>query len=88
MRQFDVYRNPSKTSASYAPLLLVVQSSLTMTETTIIVAPMDFLRLPLIAVVGAMVYAEPFDPIILFGGLVVIAGNALNLWGERRRARG
>lgn len=54
----------------------------------IIVAPMDFLRLPLIAVVGAMVYAEPFDPIILFGGLIVIAGNALNLWGERRRARG
>ena len=54
----------------------------------IIVAPMDFFRLPLIAVVGAMVYAEPFDPIILLGGVVVIAGNVLNLWGERRAARG
>jgi drug/metabolite transporter (DMT)-like permease len=50
----------------------------------IVVAPMDFLRLPLIAVVGALIYAEPFDPIVLFGGLVVIAGNLLNIWGERR----
>lgn len=50
----------------------------------ILVAPMDFLRLPLVAVVGALIYAEPLDPIVLFGGLVVIAGNVLNLWGERR----
>ncbi len=50
----------------------------------IIVAPMDFFRLPLIAVVGVVIYAEPFDPIVLLGGIVVIAGNALNLWSERR----
>ena len=50
----------------------------------IIVAPMDFFRLPLIAVVGIVVYAEAFEPIVLLGGLVVIAGNILNLWGERR----
>lgn len=52
----------------------------------IIVAPMDFFRLPLIAVVGALVYAEPLNAVVLFGGLVVIAGNVLNLWGERRAA--
>ncbi len=50
----------------------------------IIVAPMDFLRLPLIAVVGALLYNEPLDLIVLFGGLVIIAGNLTNLWGERR----
>ena len=50
----------------------------------IIVAPMDFLRLPLIAVVGALFYAEPLDPIVLLGGAVIIAGNMINLWGERR----
>lgn len=50
----------------------------------IVVAPMDFFRLPLIAVVGFAIYAEPFDLIILFGGLVVMAGNVLNLMGERR----
>ncbi|MCL4766341.1 MAG: DMT family transporter [Hyphomicrobiaceae bacterium] len=54
----------------------------------IIVAPMDFFRLPLIAVVGVVIYAEPFDPIVLLGGLVVIAGNVLNMRGERRNRAG
>jgi toxin CcdB len=40
MRQFDVFRNPSKASSKYAPFLVVLQSSLTMTETTIVVAPL------------------------------------------------
>lgn len=51
----------------------------------ILVAPMDFLRLPLIAVVAFMLYGEPFDPWVLGGAAVVIAGNIVNLLGERRR---
>jgi drug/metabolite transporter (DMT)-like permease len=51
----------------------------------IIVAPMDFLRLPLIALVGAWVYAETLEPIVLLGGGVVVLANLINLWGERRR---
>jgi drug/metabolite transporter (DMT)-like permease len=50
----------------------------------IIVAPMDFLRLPLIALVGVWIYAEPLDPIVLVGGGVVVLANFINLWGERR----
>jgi drug/metabolite transporter (DMT)-like permease len=50
----------------------------------VVVAPMDFLRLPLIAVVGLLIYAEPLDAVVLFGGLVVIGANVLNLCGERR----
>lgn len=50
----------------------------------IVVAPMDFLRLPLIVAVGALLYGEVIDSWVLAGGLVVIAANALNLWGERR----
>jgi drug/metabolite transporter (DMT)-like permease len=50
----------------------------------IIVAPMDFLRLPLIALVGAVLYSETIDPWVLIGGIVVIAANAINMWGERR----
>ena len=38
------------------------------------VLPVDYLRLPLIAVVGALFYAEPFDPFVLIGGAVVLAG--------------
>lgn len=50
----------------------------------IIVAPMDFLRLPLIAAVGLLVYAEPLDPWVLVGGITVVLANLLNLRGERR----
>jgi drug/metabolite transporter (DMT)-like permease len=54
----------------------------------IIVAPMDFLRLPLIATVGVMLYAEPLDFWVLGGGIVVVVANLLNIGGERRRAVG
>jgi drug/metabolite transporter (DMT)-like permease len=51
----------------------------------IIVAPMDFLRLPLIALVGAWIYAEALEPVVLFGGGAVVLANLINLWGERRK---
>ncbi len=53
----------------------------------IVVAPLDFLRLPLIAVVGAVLYNEQLDPAVLAGGGVVIAANLVNIWAERRTRR-
>jgi drug/metabolite transporter (DMT)-like permease len=53
----------------------------------IIVAPMDFLRLPLIAVVGLLVYQEPLEPMVLTGGGVVVLANLFNLWMEHRVQR-
>lgn len=38
------------------------------------VMPIDFLRLPLIAVIAALVYAEPLDPYVLGGGAVIFTG--------------
>lgn len=52
---------------------------------TLIVAPMDYLRLPLIAVVGLLAYGEPLDPMVLVGGVVIAAANIGNLLAERRR---
>lgn len=43
------------------------------------VVPVDFARLPLIAVVGAVAYAEPIDPWVILGGAVIFLGNWLNL---------
>ena len=54
----------------------------------IVVAPLDFLRLPLIAVVAAMLYSEPLDPMVLVGGGIIVAANLVNMWGEQRAARG
>lgn len=52
-----------------------------------IVTPIDFLRLPLIAVVGMLFYAEPFDRWVLIGGAVIFAANWLNLRVETRAIR-
>ena len=49
-----------------------------------IVTPMDYLRVPLIAVVGWLVYAEALDPFVLLGGAVIAAANIVNLMAERR----
>jgi drug/metabolite transporter (DMT)-like permease len=51
----------------------------------IIVTPMDFLRLPLIALVGVALYAEPLDSWVLAGGAMVVLANFINIWSERRR---
>lgn len=51
------------------------------------VTPVDFLRLPVIAVVGMLAYAEPFDPFVVLGGLVILVANILNIRSERRNVR-
>ncbi|HZM36031.1 MAG TPA: DMT family transporter [Burkholderiales bacterium] len=48
-----------------------------------VVVPIDFARLPLIAVVGALFYGEPFDPIVLVGAAVIFAGTYYALSRER-----
>jgi len=46
------------------------------------VAPVDFIRLPLIAVVGAVFYAEPISVPVFVGGGIILAAIWLNLrWG-------
>ena len=50
-----------------------------------VVVPVDFFRLPLIAVVGALFYAEPFDPAVILGAAVIFAGVYFSLSRESRR---
>lgn len=47
-----------------------------------VVMPIDFVRLPLIAVVGMLLYAEPLDPWVLLGAGVIFAANYLNIRAE------
>jgi drug/metabolite transporter (DMT)-like permease len=49
-----------------------------------VVVPVDFARLPLIAVVGALLYAEPFDPLVLAGAALIFGGTYYSLSRERR----
>jgi drug/metabolite transporter (DMT)-like permease len=43
------------------------------------VMPIDFIRLPLIAAIGALLFAEQIDPWVIAGGAVIFAGNWINL---------
>lgn len=51
------------------------------------VVPLDFVRLPVIAVVGALVYAEPLDPFVFLGGGVIFTGIWINIRAELRQSR-
>lgn len=53
----------------------------------IVVTPMDFLRLPAIAIVGAAFYAEPFNVWVILGAALIFAGNYANVWAETRWRR-
>jgi drug/metabolite transporter (DMT)-like permease len=43
------------------------------------VVPIDFIRLPLIAVIGAVAYQESIDLWVIVGGAVIFLGNWINL---------
>ena len=58
--------------------------SLRIADATFVV-PIDFLRLPLIAVVGAVFYGEPLEPSILLGAAVIFAGTYTSIRLETRR---
>jgi drug/metabolite transporter (DMT)-like permease len=44
-----------------------------------IVLPMDFLRVPLTAAAGWMIYGERMDVFTFLGALLILTGNLLNL---------
>ena len=52
-----------------------------------VVMPIDFARLPLIALVGWLVYGEQLEGAVLLGAALIIGGNLLNLRAEGRRGR-
>jgi drug/metabolite transporter (DMT)-like permease len=51
---------------------------------TAVVVPVDFVRLPLISVIGALFYGEAFDPMVFVGAAVIFAGTWFSLARERR----
>lgn len=52
-----------------------------------VVAPMDFARLPVIVLVGWMIYEEPLEATLVGGAALILTANVLNLAAEQRRAR-
>lgn len=57
--------------------------ALTIADASVVI-PMDYLRLPLIVLVGYLIYQEGVDWFVLLGATVIFAGNILNLRHEHR----
>jgi len=51
-----------------------------------LVVPLDFMRIPLIAVVGWVLYGESLDIFVLLGALIIVSGVIWNLRSEVARA--
>jgi drug/metabolite transporter (DMT)-like permease len=61
-------------------------SALASADATFIM-PLEFLRLPLVAAVGFLLYSEAFELVTLLGALIIFSGNYVSLRYETRRGR-
>lgn len=52
-----------------------------------VVVPIDFIRLPTIAVIGMLVYGEVIDIWVFVGAAIIFAGNYVNIWAESRASK-
>lgn len=50
-----------------------------------VVVPMDFARLPVIAIAAMMLYGEPLELWVFVGAAVIFGANYLNIWNETRK---
>jgi drug/metabolite transporter (DMT)-like permease len=61
-----------------------ITKALTIAPATI-VAPLDFVRLPIIAIAAMIIYNEAIDIWVFVGASIIFAGNYLNIWVETRK---
>ncbi len=59
-------------------------SALAIAPATVVV-PIDFVRLPTIAIVGMLLYGEALDAWVFVGATVILAANYANIWYANRR---
>ncbi|MEL6466058.1 MAG: DMT family transporter [Pseudomonadota bacterium] len=52
-----------------------------------VVVPIDFIRLPTIAVIAMLAYGEVIDVWVFVGAAVIFAGNYVNIWVEARGSK-
>lgn len=51
-----------------------------------LIAPIDFIRLPAIVVIGFVFYSEPVDALVILGAGIIFAANYVNILGERNQS--
>lgn len=61
-------------------------NALTIAPATVVV-PIDFIRLPTIAVIGMLAYGEVIDVWVFVGAAIIFAGNYVNILVESRQSK-
>jgi drug/metabolite transporter (DMT)-like permease len=61
-----------------------LSKAITLADATIVM-PMDFLRLPLTALVGYLAYSEGIDVLSIIGAVMILVANTLNLMTARAK---
>ncbi|MDC0092432.1 hypothetical protein OAI21_02205, partial [Oceanospirillaceae bacterium] len=46
---------------------------------------LDFLRLPIIAIIGVLMYGETFDVAVIAGGALMLVANLINHWHPKKQ---
>jgi len=62
---------------------LCITTALSLAPATIVL-PVDFTRLPIIALVGMLFYNEPLDIWVILGAIIIFGSNYVNIWSETR----
>ncbi len=53
-----------------------------------VVVPIDFLRLPLIMIVGVVLYNENIEWYVFLGAIIMLIGNIVNIKFEPKKVSG
>lgn len=65
---------------------LCLTTALSLAPATI-VAPMDFIRLPVVTILGLFIYGEEMKRAVIIGATVIIIGNLINIRAEQIRQK-
>ncbi len=58
--------------------------AITLADVTVVI-PIDFMRMPIIAILGFYLYSEPFSIWIFLGAVLIFSGNYFNIYHERKK---
>jgi drug/metabolite transporter (DMT)-like permease len=52
-----------------------------------VVSPLEFIRLPIIAVLGFIIYNEPVEITLIIGALLIFVSNYTNIISESKSSK-
>ena len=67
-------------------ILIGLTTALTLVPAAV-VSPLEFIRLPIIAVLGFIIYNEPVEITLIIGALLIFVSNYTNIISESKSSK-